>query len=61
VRIRFDTKPALIASRFKDRGHAVVDLTHQLVRRHSNDGEGALPFAGLRIAPILPQARKAEG
>jgi hypothetical protein len=57
VRIRFETQPAVVARGFKDRRHAVVDLTHQLVGRHGDDGEGSIPFSSVRIAPALPQSR----
>jgi len=53
----FETEPTLVASRLKDRRHTVMDLTHQLVGRHRDDGEGAFPFSSARIAPVLPQAR----
>jgi hypothetical protein len=57
VRIRFDTQPAVITSRFMDRGHTVVDFAHEFVGRHGNDGEGSLPVSRVRIAPILPHSR----
>jgi hypothetical protein len=49
VRIRCETEPALVASRFKDRGYAVVDLTYKIIRRHRDNGEGAFPLSRDRI------------
>src|SRR6516225_11893985 len=48
-------------SRFQNGWHSMLDLTHQCVGWHGDDRKRSLPFSCVRIAPVLPQARQAEG
>jgi hypothetical protein len=57
----FETEPTLVASRLKDRRHTVMDLTHQLVGRHRDDGEGAFAFSSARIAQFSHKPARPKG
>src|SRR5688572_5636552 len=55
--LRIQPLPVLILPH--DRGHAVVDLLHQLVRRRRDD-RARRHDRSARIVPLLPQPRKRE-
>jgi hypothetical protein len=57
VWISFETQPAVVARGFKDRWHTVVDLPHQLVGGHSDNGDSKLrrPIAFIGFAPRIKQ------
>ena len=49
----------LFIFRLEDRGHAIVNGSHELVRFCRDDSE-AFDFAAVWLAPNVPQSRKAE-
>jgi hypothetical protein len=52
--------PPLVVAAVEDNGHAVVDLTNDIVRVCSDDRESAHPFAGGTF-PVLPESGQPKG
>ena len=52
-RVRLVAQPARVVTRCVDERHAIVNLGNQLIGVRRDDREGAHPFAGSRVLPIL--------